>query len=113
MEKEGNVRTEITSFESIRPVQVVANNAKLFANRKEGFIGLGMKKDEFISDCSDIDDIIAFRKDGKFKVVRVSDKVFVGKDIVHVAVWKKGDERTTYNLIYVDGKNWSRHGQTV
>ena len=77
---------------------------KLYVNRKEGFIGYGMKKDEFVSDCSDIDDIIVFRRDGKFKVVRVADKVFVGKNIIHVAVWKKGDERTTYNMVYLDGK---------
>ncbi len=97
-------RTEISSFETIKVRQVVANNAKLYANLKEGFIGTGLKKDEFISDCSDISDIIAFTKDGKFKVVRISDKVFIGKNIVHVAVWKKGDDRTTYNMIYVDAK---------
>lgn len=98
-------RTLITTFDTITATEVVANNAKLYINRAEGFIGTGMKKDEFIADCSDIDDIIAFRKDGKFQVVRVSDKVFVGKDLLHVAVWKKGDERTTYNMAYVDGKS--------
>jgi topoisomerase-4 subunit A len=97
-------RTEITSFDAIRATQVVANNAKLYMNAKEGFIGSGLKKDDFVCDCSDIDDVIVFLKDGKFKVVRIADKVFVGKNIIHVAVWKKGDERTTYNLIYVDGK---------
>jgi topoisomerase-4 subunit A len=98
-------RTEITSFDAIKPAQVVVNNAKLYANFKEGFIGTGMKKDEFICDCSDIDDVIVFRKDGKFKVSRISDKVFVGKDIIHVAVWKQGDDRTTYNMAYLDGKS--------
>lgn len=97
-------RTEITSFETIKMRKVVANNAKLYVNYKEGFVGTGMKKDEFISECSDIDDVIAFMKDGTFKVVRISDKVFVGKNIIHAAVWKKGDDRTTYNMIYVDAK---------
>ena len=97
-------KTQITTFDSIQAAQVVANNAKLYVNRKEGFIGTSLKKDEFVTDCSDIDDIIVFRKDGKFMVARISDKVFVGKDIIHVDVWKKGDERTTYNMIYVDGK---------
>jgi len=95
-------RTELSSFETIKVRQVVANNAKLYVNYKEGFVGTGMKKDEYIQDCSDIDDVIAFMKDGTFKVVRISDKVFVGKNIIHAAVWKKGDERTTYNMIYVD-----------
>ena len=99
----GNERkTTITEFDTIEAAKVVANNAKLYINRKEGFVGYGLKKDEFISDCSDIDDIIVFRKDGKFKVVRIADKVFVGPDILHAAVWKKGDDRSTYNLIYVD-----------
>lgn len=97
-------RTELTSFEAIERAQVVANNAKLYVNYKEGFIGTGLKKDEYVTDCSDIDDIIVFRKDGIFQVVRISDKIFVGKNILHVAVWKKGDERTTYNMMYVDGK---------
>jgi len=97
-------RTEISSFETIKVRQVVANNAKLYVNYKEGFIGTGMKKDEYVMDCSDISDVIAFMKDGTFKVVRISDKVFVGKNIIHTSVWKKGDERTTYNLIYVDAK---------
>ena len=107
LEKYGKGRerkTEITSIEQIHVQQVVANNAKLYVNYKDGFVGMGMKKDEYVCDCSDIDDIIAFTRDGKFKVVRISDKVFVGKDIIHVAVWKKGDERTTYNLVYIDGK---------
>ena len=100
-------RTKITSFDSIKVTQVIANNSKLYVNRKEGFIGNGtqMKKEEFISDCSDIDDIIVFRKDGVMKVSRIADKVFMGKDILHVAVWKKGDDRTTYHMIYVDAKS--------
>jgi len=98
-------RTVISSFETIKASEVVANNAKLYANFKEGFIGMGMKKDEFICDCSDIDNVIVFRKDGKFKVVKISEKTFVGKNIIHVAVWKKGDDRTTYNMIYTDGKS--------
>ena len=97
-------RTEITSFDTIKAVQVVANNAKLYINRKEGFIGTGLKKDEFISECSDIDDIIVFKKDGTFQVSRIGDKVFVGKGILYASVWKSGDERKTYNMIYLDGK---------
>lgn len=98
-------RTIITSFDTIEIKEVVANNAKLYVNRTEGFIGMGMKKDEFVCDCSDIADIIAFTRDGKFKVVRIADKVFVGKDIIHTAVWLKSDDRTTYNLIYLDSKS--------
>ena len=97
-------RTEIASFETIKATRVVANNAKLYINRKDGFIGTSLKKDEFISECSDIDDVISFMKDGSFKVAKIGDKVFVGKNILHSAVWKKGDDRTTYNMIYVDGK---------
>lgn len=97
-------KTLIQSFDTIKATEVVANNAKLYANLKEGFIGMGLKRDEFISECSDIAEIIVFRKDGKFLITRISDKAFVGKNILHVAVWKKGDERTTYNAVYVDGK---------
>ncbi|MCS7037222.1 MAG: DNA gyrase/topoisomerase IV subunit A [Saprospiraceae bacterium] len=97
-------KTEIAVFDEIRAAEVVANNAKLYVDRAGGFIGYGLKKDEFIQDCSDIDDIIVFRRDGVMKVVRIGEKVFVGKDIIHAAVWKKNDERTTYNLAYVDGK---------
>lgn len=97
-------RTEIITFDEIRATEVVANNAKLYVNRADGFIGTGLKKDEFVQDCSDIDDIIIFRRDGVMKIVRIGEKTFVGKDIVHVAVWKKNDERTTYNLAYVDAK---------
>jgi len=80
-------------------------NAKIYVNREEGFIGTGLKKDEFVADCSDLDDIIAFTKAGIMKVVKVADKAFIGKDILHVAVFHKGDERTTYNMIYTDGKS--------
>ncbi|HUR31095.1 MAG TPA: DNA gyrase/topoisomerase IV subunit A, partial [Saprospiraceae bacterium] len=95
-------KTRLSTFDTIQATQVIANNAKLYVDRKEGFIGWGLKKDEFITDCSEIDDIIAFRKDGKFVVSRIAEKVFVGKNIIHVAVWKRGDERTTYHMIYLD-----------
>jgi topoisomerase IV subunit A len=98
-------RTEIAAFDTIQASAVVANNAKLYVNRAEGFIGMGLKKDEFVQDCSDIDDIIVFRRDGVMKVVRIGEKIFVGKDIVHVTVWKKNDERTTYNMAYSDAKS--------
>jgi topoisomerase IV subunit A len=97
-------RTRISEIEAVQAVQVVANNSKLYVNREDGFIGFGLKKDEFIKDCSELDDIIVFRADAKFVVSRISEKTFVGKDIIHVDVWKKADERTTYNLIYVDGE---------
>lgn len=98
-------KTEITTFDTIQAVKVIAANAKLYVNRKDGFIGWGLKKDEFVTDCSEIDDIIVFRKDGKFVVSRIAEKVFVGKNILHVDVWKRGDERTTYHLIYTDGSS--------
>ena len=98
-------KTEIAVFDEIRAAEVVANNAKLYVDMEGGFIGTGLKKDEFVQDCSDIDDIIVFRRDGVMKVVRIDEKVFVGKDILHLAVWKKNDERTTYNMVYVDGKS--------
>jgi len=97
-------KTVITTFDTISRKAVVANNAKLYVDRKEGFIGYGIKKTEYVMDCADIDDVIAFTKDGKFKVVRIGEKVFVGKNILHTAVWKKGDDRTTYNMVYSDGK---------
>ncbi len=109
-------RTRIETFQSIQAAEVVANNAKLYVNRKEGFIGYGLKKDEFVCECSDMDDIIAFRKDGKFVVRRIAEKVFMGKDLLHVAVWKKGDERTTYNMLYVDagtGKTFAKRFQVT
>lgn len=98
-------KTELRIFDKVEATQVALANAKLYVNREEGFIGTGMKKDEFVSECSDIDDIIVFREDGKYSVVKVQDKVFVGKDIIHVAVFKKADERTIYNAIYKDGPN--------
>lgn len=98
-------KTEIRKFDVIEAKAVVANNAKLYVNREEGFIGFGLKKDEFICDCSDLDDIIAFTEDGKMKVVRIADKVFIGKKILYAAVWKKDDERMTYHMIYVDAKS--------
>lgn len=98
-------RTEIKYFDTIEATQVVMANQKLYVNRKDGFVGYGLKKDEYICDCSDIDDIIVFRRDGKFLVTRVSDKSFVGKDIVHAGVWKKGDDHTVYNMVYTDGKS--------
>lgn len=97
-------KTEIKLFDTIQAQQVAIANTKIYVNRSEGFIGTGLKKDEFVDDCSDLDDIIAFTKSGIMKVVRVADKVFIGKDIIHVAVFRKGDDRTTYNMIYVDGK---------
>ena len=108
LEKYGKGRerkTEITTFDTIKATVVAANNAKLYVNRKDGFIGYGLKKDEYLCDCSDIDDIIAFRRDGRCMVTKIEEKVFVGKDIVHAAVFKKNDERMVYNLAYVDGKS--------
>ena len=96
-------KTETKQLETIIATQVVMANEKLYMNRAEGFVGTSLKKDEFVTDCSDIDDIIAFTKEGKMKVFKVADKVFVGKDIVHIAIFKKNDERTTYNMIYRDG----------
>ncbi|MFO7822443.1 MAG: DNA gyrase/topoisomerase IV subunit A [Cyclobacterium sp.] len=96
-------KTEIRTFDTIAANVVAANNAKLYVNRADGFIGYGLKKDEFVCDCSDLDDIIVFRKDGVCLVSRIQDKVFVGKDIIHVAVYRKGDERMVYNLVYLDG----------
>ncbi len=97
-------KTEIKSFDSIAVNIVAANNQKLYVNRQDGFIGYGLKKDEFVCECSDIDDIIVIRRDGKCMVSRIADKVFMGKDILYAGVWKKGDERMVYNLIYLDAK---------
>lgn len=96
-------KTEIKQFDVITARSVAIANTKVYMNRSEGFIGLGLKKDELIAECSELDDIIVFTKAGKMKVVKVSDKVFVGKDILHAAVFQKNDERTTYNVIYLDG----------
>lgn len=97
-------KTEIRVFESIQARTVAIANEKLYVNRADGFIGTGLKKDEFVTECSDLDDIIVFTRSGKMKVVKVADKVFIGKDIIHVDVFRKGDNRTTYNMIYTDGK---------
>ncbi|MBP6023185.1 DNA gyrase/topoisomerase IV subunit A [Ferruginibacter sp.] len=97
-------KTEIREFDTIQVKHVAIANTKLYVNRVDGFIGSGLKKDELVAEVSDLDDIIAFTKAGIMKVVKVSDKTFIGKDILHVAVFQKNDERTTYNMIYVDGK---------
>ena len=97
-------RTEIKSFDTIEASKVVEANQKLYINRQEGFIGTGLKKDEFVCNCSDIDDIIVFFKDGKYKMVRAAEKIFVGKNILYVQVFKKNDKRTIYNVVYRDGK---------
>ena len=97
-------KTEIRQFEIIEAKQVAIANTKLYMNREEGFIGTGLKKDELLFECSDLDDIIVFTKRGIMKVVKVADKTFIGKDILHAAVFQKNDERTTYNMIYSDGK---------
>ncbi len=97
-------KTQVSSFDNIEASVVAANNAKLYVNKKEGFIGIGLKKDEFVCECSDLDDVIIFREDGVMQVVKVADKVFVGKNIIHVDVYRKGDERMVYNMSYLDGK---------
>jgi len=109
--KDRERKTEITSFENIEATQVVAKNAKLYVNYKDGFIGSGLKKDEFVCDCSDIDDIIVFKRDGKMRVTRIEDKAFVGKDILLANVWKRGDDRTTYNMLYRDGKTGNTYAK--
>jgi len=96
-------KTEIKQFDVITARSVAIANTKVYMNKAEGFVGLSLKKDELIAECSELDDIIVFTKAGKMKVVRVADKVFIGKDIIHAAVFQKNDERTTYNVIYVDG----------
>ena len=96
--------TEIRNFDTIEATKVAEANQKLYINRTDGFIGTGLKKDEFVCNCSDIDDIIIFYKDGKYKVIRVAEKVFVGKNVLHLQVFKKNDSRTIYNVIYRDGK---------
>lgn len=96
-------KTEIRLFDTIKVQQVAIANTKLYVNREEGFVGTSLKKDEFLFDCSDLDDVIVFTKRGMMKVVKVGDKTFIGKDIIYAAVFKKSDDRTTYNMIYVDG----------
>jgi topoisomerase-4 subunit A len=108
LEKYGKGRerkTEIKSFQSVTAVEVIANNQKLYVNREDGFIGYGLKKDEYVCDCSDLDDILVIRKDGKLKVSKIQEKVFMGKDILYVGIFKKGDDRMVYNVIYSDGKS--------
>lgn len=103
--KDKERKTEIRSFHDIVATKVVIRNTKLYVNREEGFIGTSLRKDEYITDCSDIDDIIVFRKDGKMIVSKVASKTFVGKDIIHIAIFKKKDTRTVYNMMYRDGKS--------
>ncbi len=98
-------QTELRSFDTIEATKVVLRNTKLYVNREEGFMGTGLKKDEYVADCSDIDDVIVFLRDGKMMVTKVDDKKFIGKDIIHIAVFDKSDNRTVYNMIYRDGKN--------
>ena len=98
-------KTEIRNFENIEATKVVVANEKLYINRQEGFIGTSLKKDEFVCNCSDIDDVIIFYRDGRYLVTKVQEKQFVGKDIIHLAVFKRNDKRTTYNVIYRDGRN--------
>ncbi len=102
--KDWNRKTEIRNFDTIVAAKVVATNTKLFVDRKEGFAGTGLKKEEFVCECSDIDDIIVVRKDGTYVVTRVADKAFVGKNIIHIGVFKRNDTRTIYNLVYQDGR---------
>lgn len=107
LEKYGKGRerkTEIRTFDTIKAAVVAANNVKLYINREEGFVGYGLKKEEFLCDCSDLDDVIVFRRDGKMMVSRIADKVFVGKNILHACVFKKNDERMVYNMVYLDAK---------
>ena len=98
-------QTELRSFDTIEATKVVLRNTKLYVNREEGFVGTGLKKDEYVTDCSDIDDVIVFLRDGNMMVCKVDDKKFVGKDIIHVAIFDKSDKRTIYNMIYRDGKS--------
>ena len=97
-------RTEIKSFDTIVAAKVVDANEKLYIDQQEGFIGTGLKKAEFVQNCSDLDDVIIFYRDGKYKVIRIADKVFVGKGVLYVQVFKKNDKRTIYNVVYRDGK---------
>ncbi|QEE50481.1 DNA gyrase/topoisomerase IV subunit A [Flavobacterium alkalisoli] len=98
-------KTELRSFDNIEATKVVLRNTKLYVNREEGFIGTGLKKDEYVADCSDIDDVIVFLRDGNMMITKVDVKTFVGKDIIYVAVFNKNDKRTIYNMIYRDGKS--------
>lgn len=98
-------KTELRTFDKVEATQVALANVKLYVNKEDGFVGTGLKKDEFVCDCSDIDEIIVFRADGRCLITKVQDKVFVGKEILHVGVFKKNDERTVYNMIYKDGQS--------
>jgi topoisomerase-4 subunit A len=103
--KDKERKTELRIFDTIDATKVVLANEKFYVNRAEGFIGTSLKKDEYVFDCSDIDDIITFQKDGTMKVVKVEAKTFIGKNIEHVGIFKKGDKRTVYNMIYREGKD--------
>lgn len=98
-------QTELRSFDNIEATKVALRNTKLYVNREEGFVGTGLKKDEYVTDCSDIDDVIVFLRDGNMMICKVDDKKFVGKDIIHIAIFDKSDKRTIYNMIYRDGKS--------
>ncbi len=98
-------KTEIRIFDDIVATKVVMRNTKLYVNRAEGFIGTSLRRDEYVADCADIDDVIVFRKDGSLMITKVASKTFVGKDIIHIAIFKKGDKRTVYNMMYRDGKS--------
>ena len=96
-------KTEIRNFDNIEATKVVVANEKLYVNYEEGFAGTGLKKDQYVSDCSDIDDIIIFRRDGTYVITKVADKIFIGTNAIHVAVFNKNDSRTIYNIVYRDG----------
>ncbi|KXK43138.1 MAG: DNA topoisomerase IV subunit A [Bacteroidetes bacterium OLB11] len=98
-------KTEIKIFDTIQVQEIAIANTKLYINRSEGFIGTSLKKDELLFECADVDDIICFTRDGKMKIVKVADKIFIGKDIIHTEIFKKSDDRTTFNMIYFDGKS--------
>jgi topoisomerase-4 subunit A len=104
-------RTEIRQFGAVQATVVAANNQKMYVDRENGFIGYGLKKDEYVMDCSDIDDIIAFKRDGKYVITKIQEKVFVGKDIIYCSVFRKNDERKIYNVVYVDGKSGSSYAK--
>ena len=107
--KDRERKSEIRIFDEVDAKKVVVRNQKLYLNRAEGFVGTSLRKDEYLCDCSDIDDVIVFAKEGKMQVVRVGSKVFVGKDVIHAAIFKKNDTRTIYNMIYKDGKKGSSY----
>lgn len=103
--KDKTRKTELRTFDKVEAAQVALANIKFYVNRKDGFVGTGLRKDEYVGDCSDLDEIIVFREDGHFLVTKVQEKVFVGKQIIHAAVFRKGDDRTVYNMIYRDAKS--------